>query len=601
MPHNPRVVAAATAACVAIGSAAAVVATRLHREAQKDAALVEEALKEAQEAASLAVSRARRRRGSSVDKGSSRRAPETPRPPRLGLLGLGKFLGLARAGGYLVGTAQLINVLAHRGGGLKRGTFRAKARDAARSVGSAMRVTGATALAASAAVGAALVWKVASRPGRRGSRFRGASLEEAFAGAFEDLGRDLHEWGNKQDISDLQTHSEGEVGWLLRRPDAPKIVDQTTEFHKKLLELSRRRAGGRVSRKLLLDTFGPPRVPGADRAAGWDGVSVLLVPGLWTKWYPLYWVHLRSALDRCAVDYHFSRADSDATSAENVSVVRAEIFALLRGSKRSVLVYAHSKGALDAAAVIHDLSPAEKERVCGFVACQGPFGGAILAHDAIRTNVLSGILDTLFGKLLRGAGLGAVRDLTYDARRAYYDGHREPWWVHPALRGGAAPSGASDRAWVPTVCLCTAATHEPAALMSPIVEYYRYRYGRDGAIDGLCARTDGALPGATCVFLSDMDHFGPAWTGFPAMDRYDSVDLFFVLAALCFHRGTTAAKQARKLRAAPPARRRLDDADELAFEADVSEGFQTDYEEYGRSASSPSGLARITSWGLFGN
>ena len=45
--------------------------------------------------------------------------------------------------------------------------------------------------------------------------------------------------------------------------------------------------------------------------------------------------------------------------------------------------------------------------------------------------------------------------------------------------------------------------HEPAALLSPVVEYYRYRYGRDrgGAVDGLCARTDTALPGATCVFL----------------------------------------------------------------------------------------------------
>ena len=71
--------------------------------------------------------------------------------------------------------------------------------------------------------------------------------------------------------------------------------------------------------------------------------------------------------------------------AENVSVVRAEIFALLRGSKRSVLVYAHSKGALDAAAVIHDLSPAEKERVCGFVACQGPFGGAAPAPRRVAT------------------------------------------------------------------------------------------------------------------------------------------------------------------------------------------------------------------------
>ncbi|MEO0632341.1 MAG: hypothetical protein AAFY46_16680, partial [Planctomycetota bacterium] len=96
-----------------------------------------------------------------------------------------------------------------------------------------------------------------------------------------------------------------------------------------------------------------------------------------------------------------------------------------------------------------------------------------------------GVLDTLFGKLLRGAGLGAVRDLTYDARRAYYDAHRsgagvltgrkrtsvsifplmvepprrhrEPWWVHPALRGEGERLG-SDRAWVPAVCLCAAAT-----------------------------------------------------------------------------------------------------------------------------------------------
>ena len=113
-------------------------------------------------------------------------------------------------------------------------------------------------------------------------------------------------------------------------------------------------------------------------------------------------------------------------------------------------------------------------------------------------------------------------------------------------------------------------------------------------MDGLCARTDTALPGATCVFLSDMDHFGPAWTGFPAMDRYDSVDVFFVLSALAFHRTATANRQARKLRMRPARKQRIADADDLAFEADVSEGFATELED-----EEPSGLARIASWGFF--
>jgi hypothetical protein len=429
---------------------------------------------------------------------------------------------------------------------------------------------------------------VAARLLRRRKQARTPStstLEGLFAGAFEELGQDLHEWGNNQPLNDFKTHSEGHVGWLLREPEAPLLVDQTAQFHAKLRELGRRKEGV-VTRKLLIDVFGLPPQQG-----GWDGVSVLLIPGLWTKWYPLYWVHLRQALDHCAIDYHFSRCDSDATSAENSLVVKKEIEQLLASSSRSVLIYAHSKGALDAASVVHDLEPSQKARLCGFVACQGPFGGAITAHDAIRTRVLSSILDTLFGRLLRGAGLGAVADLTYDARRDYYKKHSTRWWVHPALRGDS-----TDNAWVPTVCLCAAATHEPAALLSPVVEYYRYRYGRDrgGAVDGLCARTDTALPGATCVFLSDMDHFGPAWTGFPAMDRYDSVDVFFVLSALAFHRTATANRQARKLRMRPPRKQRIEDADDLAFEADVSEGFATELED-----EEPSGLARIASWGFF--
>ena len=48
---------------------------------------------------------------------------------------------------------------------------------------------------------------------------------------------------------------------------------------------------------------------------------MLLVPGLWTKWHPLYWVHLRAALDACAIDYVFSKSDTDLSLEENTKVV----------------------------------------------------------------------------------------------------------------------------------------------------------------------------------------------------------------------------------------------------------------------------------------
>ena len=87
-----------------------------------------------------------------------------------------------------------------------------------------------------------------------------SSLEQSFAAAAEDIGAELHAWGNKMQNCDLMTHSEGEVGWLLREPGARRIVDQTAEFHRKLRELGDRRGGAKVRRKLLLDVFGSPKV-----------------------------------------------------------------------------------------------------------------------------------------------------------------------------------------------------------------------------------------------------------------------------------------------------------------------------------------------------
>ena len=91
---------------------------------------------------------------------------------------------------------------------------------AARSV----KVTGATTLV----VAAAASFKITLRALKalRTRDLPKSSLEQSFAAAAEDIGAELHAWGNKMQNCDLMTHSEGEVGWLLREPGARRIVDQ---------------------------------------------------------------------------------------------------------------------------------------------------------------------------------------------------------------------------------------------------------------------------------------------------------------------------------------------------------------------------------------
>jgi hypothetical protein len=46
---------------------------------------------------------------------------------------------------------------------------------------------------------------------------------------------------------------------------------------------------------------------------------------------------------------------------------------------------------------------------------------------------------------------------------------------------------------VPTVCLATSAVNDPGALLSLVVDYYRYRYNEP--CDGCVAISDAVLPG----------------------------------------------------------------------------------------------------------
>jgi len=53
------------------------------------------------------------------------------------------------------------------------------------------------------------------------------------------------------------------------------------------------------------------------------------------------------------------------------------------------------------------------------------------------------------------------------------------------------------------------------SLLSASVEYVAYRYQEPS--DGCVSIKDAVIPGTGVVYLSDMDHFGPAWWGFPSL------------------------------------------------------------------------------------
>ena len=55
---------------------------------------------------------------------------------------------------------------------------------------------------------------------------------------------------------------------------------------------------------------------------------------------------------------------------------------------------------------------------------------------------------------------------------------------------------------------------------------------RDPYNDSLIDMRMQVLPGCPLVRLQDMDHCGPAWSRFPANDRYDATQVCLILISL---------------------------------------------------------------------
>jgi len=329
------------------------------------------------------------------------------------------------------------------------------------------------------------------------------------------LQRELQSWVGAN--PNLKPYCHGRIGWLLRRepPGAPDVTDT----------FLRRYLGDRTLAQPA------PSLSAADVAAMPmpDGMAMadleyLLVPGLLTKWYPLYMAQLRADFKRLGLRATFSRIDTDQPVRVNAARVRHEILELAQGSRSRVVILGHSKGAVDAAAAL-SLFPELVDPVAALVSVQGPHGGSALAHDLANTTVQRSVaLNMIVERLLRGCR-HAVLDLSFSARQEFIEAHPYP----------------VDR--VPSLCLASC-DRGASSLLKPVIDFFALRYGEWS--DGCVCQADSILPGCTRVLLDDMDHFGPGWPSFPATDRYDPARLWLLATSLALTTPRTAGASAAR-------------------------------------------------------
>ena len=374
------------------------------------------------------------------------------------------------------------------------------------------------------------------------------------------LQSELHEWVRSN--PNLRPYSEGHIGWLTqpqKRAGLHPQLEATARFRQLFTMLPSRPSAlsaGAVGMLPLPDDLAPLATTALER---WQSLTFLIVPGLLTKWYPMYMASLRSDFDRLGLRYALSTVDSDQSVLTNAERLRTEILRLAAeatdaaaqaasvtgvrappayGAARPappsapscLVLLCHSKGGVDAAAAL-SLHPELHGHVRALVTMQSPHSGSAIAHDLAGTDVQQRVAVAAIERLLRGSR-DAVGDLTYEARREFY-ANAPPF-----------PAGA-----VPTVCLASSDKREAGgSLLQPTINYTALRYGEWS--DGCVCQADAKLPGCLHINLEDLDHFGPAWRSFPATDTYDPTRLWLVCASIAMCEGEAqVAHEAAAVRA----------------------------------------------------
>ena len=212
------------------------------------------------------------------------------------------------------------------------------------------------------------------------------------------------------------------------------------------------------------------------------GLRILLVPGIFTRWYPRYFARVGAAIDGFRrVAFNTEAPREKVALAVREEVMRSRVPAILLG---------HSKGPLDAHAALV-LHPEIVPRVRALVSIQACFHGTPLADDPPR----------LAPK--------AFAEISHAARAEFLA-------RHPAIP-------------VPAVALAT----RIARAEWPLERTRRYIAERTGqASDGFVAERDAELPGARMVRLDGLDHAAIALPWMRRRSPWDPVRVVLALLAL---------------------------------------------------------------------
>lgn len=348
------------------------------------------------------------------------------------------------------------------------------------------------------------LWKQFQRWDKKSMRLPSLMAQD-FQDALEALGVEMNSYLAQEHLP--KTVEEDDFGWLLRKYENLNYADISNEFHKahdnlwKIHWWQWRPKMCRFSK--CRDTL--KDIPLDEGTTSWKDITIILIPGLYTTYYPGYMTTLRYDLDCLQIDYIFSKIGTNASVEDNGKILIKEMESI--SEKKKIVIGGHSKGSIDFLEAIA-VKPALQNRIYSFVSLQGVFGGSPVIQDLGKKKIVTESLKTIFG----GDG-ECFYDCGFERRKKWHEKHRETFWLN-----------------FPTICFATSACQMTGAVLSPVVELFRYRYGE--ATDGCVAKRDAILPGSMIVTCDDADHYAPAWKQFPANDNYDPTKLLLLLISL---------------------------------------------------------------------
>ena len=268
----------------------------------------------------------------------------------------------------------------------------------------------------------------------------------------------------------FKTYSEKEIGWLY---DANSHTNATALFKQVWRSVNDSVTEIEALSELLQ---GLPHL---------GRFCLLLLPGLFTEWYPGYMSSALTELTNAGLDARFVPLGTGSSVRENAGFIKEFVERIvLHNPEVRFICIGHSKGVVDVSAALA-LYPTIAKRVAALVSMQAPYAGATLVHDLAQTDIQRNIAFSLVEKLVPGGSFDAVRDLTYTSRRAFLKKH--PF-----------PSGD-----IPTISLATCVRSEFNKIVGlrPVIEYIHMRYS-GACSDGCVSQRDAVIPAATsCYFI----------------------------------------------------------------------------------------------------